>query len=178
MSLAGVLSSTSSCIFHDQYSRQTATESLVHVVCYQVCQSSKSISMLWFLAILDVHKNSIVSFTFQPDVEILLLSSLASTGSRNEIRLSHSIYTGSCIDYLQKAMADLVVSNRDDKVSLQWKITCSCVKPTTFIYIINYYHIFSFFQGHFFLYCLGLLLSNRPGFPEVGVPLNFCKFQR
>ncbi len=34
------------------------------------------------------------------------------------------------------------------------------------------------FWGHFFLHCPGLLLSNRPGFPEVGEPLNFYKFQR
>ncbi len=34
------------------------------------------------------------------------------------------------------------------------------------------------FWGHFLLNCPGLLLSNRPGFPEVWEPLNFCKFQR
>ncbi len=33
------------------------------------------------------------------------------------------------------------------------------------------------FWGHFLLNCPGLLFSNRPGFPEVGEPLNFCKFQ-
>ncbi len=33
------------------------------------------------------------------------------------------------------------------------------------------------FWGHFLLNCPGLLLSNRPGFPEVGEPLNFYKFQ-